>query len=139
MLIDYEIYEYYTYDKKFTDKDWAMLSRDKNPIPIIYYKFFYLLCDYIINFFITYADFWDPVTAFFLIDFGFFIPTYITEKISGGSSPYWGFDFLAGSVETAFLVVCLNYMYVLSFTAFNFLLRLFFNSFNNYIYFDFDT
>lgn len=138
MLIDYEIYEYHWYDKKFTDKDWALISRDTLPYYAIYYKIFYNFCDYIVNFFITYSDFWDPVTSFFLMDFGFFVPTYITEKASGGASPYWGLDFLAGSVETAFLVVILNYIYIFTFTGFNFLVRIFFNSFNNFIYFDFD-
>lgn len=101
------------------------------------FKLFYLLCDNILNFFFTYNDFWDPVTTFFVLDFNFiFTPVGITDNFT--FSPNWGLDFLAGLTVTLHLVTVLSYVYMLSFTAFNFLLRFFYNSFNNFVYFDFD-
>jgi hypothetical protein len=78
-----------------------------------------------------------PITTFFILDFSFFnIP------LSGGEvpfvSPAFGAYFLGGWTTTMIFYHFWSIVYMFTFTAFNFFLRHFHNSFNDFVYFDLD-
>lgn len=132
-----DIFKYWYHYEKLSEKDWAIISTDSNPLPVIFFKGLFYFLHYIVNFFITYSDFWDPITTFFIIDFTFFFTPYTAGEIDA-VSPAIGTFFLGGLTTVVIFSHFWTYVYMFTFTSFNFFLRFFHNSFNDFVYFDLD-